>query len=218
VALLKSGTINAFGNNDGGQCNVPADVQGQCVGVAAGASHTVALLKDGTINAFGGNGDGQCDVPADVQGQCVGVAPGGRHTVALLKDGTINAFGRNDDGQCNVPADVQGQCVQSEKDIVITVCEVETAVVAINMAGSVVAEFPFSQDGDLASLRAVVQNKYELVSRCGTWHAVKLVSRTGTSLTSAFDAVALRQGFEGAVAALETQQQEDLRESAAAGI
>merc|ERR1711908_1440 len=201
----QDGTINAFGRNAEGQCNVPADVRGQCVGVAAGDYHTVALLKDGTINAFGDNGESQCNVPADVQGHCVGVVAGLCHTVALLKDGKINAFGLNSSGQCTVPADVQGRCVRSDTDIVITVCEVDAAILAINMAGNVIAEFPFSPGEELASLRAAVQNKFNLVTRWGTWQTVKLFSRTGTCLTSAFDRVALCQGFEDAVAAIVTR-------------
>ncbi|CAK0895829.1 unnamed protein product, partial [Prorocentrum cordatum] len=55
----------AFGQNEHGQCDVPA-LEGGVVytHAAAGPHHTVLLRSDGTVAACGQNADGQCDVPA----------------------------------------------------------------------------------------------------------------------------------------------------------
>ena len=42
----------AWGDNDYGQCNVPAGLSG-VVAVAAGAYHSLALKADGTVVAWG---------------------------------------------------------------------------------------------------------------------------------------------------------------------
>ena len=63
LGLKSDGTIVAWGNNDDGQCNVPAP-NADFVAVAAGIYHSLGLKSDGTIVAWGDNDDGQCDVPA----------------------------------------------------------------------------------------------------------------------------------------------------------
>jgi len=77
------GIVRAWGFNDYGQCNVPADL-GPCTAVAGGGNHTVALRTDGTVRAWGWNGYGQGTIPADL-GPCIAVAAGGYHTVALTR-------------------------------------------------------------------------------------------------------------------------------------
>ena len=66
TVLLKSdGTAAAFGDNDSGQCNIPALPEGVTyTQAAAGGLHTVLLKSDGTAVAFGGNDLGQCNIPA----------------------------------------------------------------------------------------------------------------------------------------------------------
>lgn len=60
AVLRENGTVQAFGNNGSGQCNV--DGWKNVVKIAAGDFHTVALRNDGTVLAAGSNLYGQCNV------------------------------------------------------------------------------------------------------------------------------------------------------------
>ena len=95
-----------WGDNDYGQCDVPAPNSG-FVAVAAGCDHSLGLRSDGSIAAWGYNGYGQCNVPAPNSG-FIAVAAGYYHSLGLRSDGSIVAWGQNDDGQCNVPAPNSG--------------------------------------------------------------------------------------------------------------
>ena len=66
TVLLKSdGTAAAVGDNDTGQCNIPALPVGVTyTQVAAGSEHTVLLKSDGTAAAFGDNLFYQCNILA----------------------------------------------------------------------------------------------------------------------------------------------------------
>ena len=65
VLLRNNGEAVAFGDNDGGQCDVPAlPPSTRSVQVAVGGAHTVLLRSDGEVVAFGFNRGGRCDVPA----------------------------------------------------------------------------------------------------------------------------------------------------------
>ncbi|HOB74995.1 MAG TPA: RCC1 domain-containing protein, partial [Phycisphaerae bacterium] len=75
----------AWGDNDYGQCNVPAPNSGFVV-VAAGWFHSLGLKADGSIVAWGANWYGQCNVPAPNSG-FVAVAAGGHHNLAIRGDG-----------------------------------------------------------------------------------------------------------------------------------
>jgi hypothetical protein len=76
------GTVVAWGWNNRGQTDVPADLSGVAA-IAAGQYHTVALKSDGTVVAWGDNGFGQTTVPAGLSG-VTAIAAGGHHTVALV--------------------------------------------------------------------------------------------------------------------------------------
>ncbi len=52
LGLKADGSIVAWGDNDYGQCNVPAPNTG-FVGVAAGDRHSLGLKADGSIVAWG---------------------------------------------------------------------------------------------------------------------------------------------------------------------
>ena len=110
LALCADGTVDAWGNNTSGQCNVPALTTGlQYVDVVGGASHLVGIVSDGTLRAWGGNSFGQTVVPPLPTGRTVTKIAGGTwHTLALLDDGNVLAWGRNTWGQCNVPAPPPG--------------------------------------------------------------------------------------------------------------
>ena len=65
VLLRNNGEAVAFGDNDGGQCDVPAlPPSTWSVQVAVGGAHTVLLRSDGEIVAFDFNRGDRCDFPA----------------------------------------------------------------------------------------------------------------------------------------------------------
>ena len=61
-AVNSIGELVCFGNNDDGECAVPADL-GPVVAVAAGGAHTCAVKSTGELVCFGRNDSGQCAVP-----------------------------------------------------------------------------------------------------------------------------------------------------------
>jgi alpha-tubulin suppressor-like RCC1 family protein len=106
LALKSNGTVVAWGRNDFGQSNVPADLDG-VVAIAAGGYHSLALKSDGSIVTWGRNNYGQTSVPAGLDG-VVAIAAGNDHSLALRADGTVVAWGLNGSGQSNVPTDLDG--------------------------------------------------------------------------------------------------------------
>ena len=100
-ALIRVGTVVAWGLNDFGQTNVPAGLSG-VMAIAAGGRHTVALKSDGTVVAWGLNDFGQTNVPAGLSG-VTAIAAGLYHTVALKGDGTVVAWGAGEAGQSSFP-------------------------------------------------------------------------------------------------------------------
>ena len=66
LALKTDGTVVAWGDNDNGECTVPAGLSG-VVAVAAGDAHSLALKSDGTVVAWGSNAYGQRNVPGGPQ-------------------------------------------------------------------------------------------------------------------------------------------------------
>ena len=106
MVLKADGTVEAWGDNFYGQCNVPTGL-GDVVAISGGGRHSMALKSVGTVEAWGCQGYynyGQCDVPSGLT-DVVAIAAGYEHSMALKSNGTIVAWGRNDDdGQCNVPS------------------------------------------------------------------------------------------------------------------
>ncbi|GAA1384894.1 RCC1 domain-containing protein [Catellatospora chokoriensis] len=124
LALLRDGTVSAWGANNFGQLGrgtvtadpspVPAPVAGlaRVEAVAAGLLHSLALGKDGTVRSWGGNEDGQLgigsfggvrDRPVTVSGltRARAVAAGFNTSYALSRadDDIVLAWGRNSTGQ-----------------------------------------------------------------------------------------------------------------------
>ena len=93
------GTIIAWGDNDFGQCDVPAP-NTDFVAVAAGYYHNLGLRTNGTVIAWGYNIYGQCDVPMPNMG-FVAIAAGDQHSFGMKSDGSIVTWGRNNYGQCD---------------------------------------------------------------------------------------------------------------------
>jgi alpha-tubulin suppressor-like RCC1 family protein len=100
LAVKIDGTVLAWGWNEGGGANVPADL---CDVIAVAASyHSLALRSDGTVAAWGNNSDGQCTVPSGLA-NVIAVATGNSHSLALKSDGTVVAWGGNWGGAISVP-------------------------------------------------------------------------------------------------------------------
>ena len=63
LGLKADGSVVAWGDNEGGQCNLPVP-NTDFTAVAAGRSHSLGLKADGSIVAWGSNFYGQCGVPS----------------------------------------------------------------------------------------------------------------------------------------------------------
>jgi|GEM_PF-329211 len=101
LALRSDGTIVAWGQNDNGECDVPA---GTYKAIGAGADFSLAIRTDGSIAAWGDDGRKQItSVPAG--NDFVAVDGGEFFAVALKADGSIVAWGYDRWGQVSdVPA------------------------------------------------------------------------------------------------------------------
>lgn len=106
LALRSDGTVEAWGSNESGQCDVPADL-GPVAGVAAGYAHSVAVKADGTVAAWGSNASKQCNTPAGLRG-VVAIVAGTAHSLALCADGTVVGWGDNLYRQCETPKNLTG--------------------------------------------------------------------------------------------------------------
>ncbi len=128
LALMRDGTVMAWGNNVSGQlgngtstgpsicggkpCStVPVQVLGlgDVAAIAAGGNHSLALLDDDEVMAWGNNefgqlGDGTTtnrDVPVSVAGLSgvVAITAGAQFSIALLENGEVMTWGWNHDDQ-----------------------------------------------------------------------------------------------------------------------
>jgi hypothetical protein len=122
LALLKNGTVMAWGQNwvgqlgDGGSgleasSDVPVPVSGLdgVTAIAASGLDSLALISDGAVMAWGENSNGQLgngskadsDVPVAVNGlsEATAIASGPDDSLALLSNGTAMAWGGNKWGQ-----------------------------------------------------------------------------------------------------------------------
>jgi alpha-tubulin suppressor-like RCC1 family protein len=120
LALLKDGSVWAWGSNSSGQLgdgtkmnrNVPVRVSGLSgvQAIAAGERHSLALKNDGTVWTWGSRGLGEH--PGDGKGsvnwspvqvpdlaEVAEISGGLVHSLALKKDGTVWAWGGNSSGQ-----------------------------------------------------------------------------------------------------------------------
>jgi Regulator of chromosome condensation (RCC1) repeat len=102
MALLRNGTVVAWGNNFYGQTNVPSGLT-NVIAIAAGYYHSLALTGNGTVVAWGANFNGQTTAPPGLS-NVVAIAAGGYHNLALMSNGTVVSWGMNIYGQTNVPS------------------------------------------------------------------------------------------------------------------
>ena len=121
IALLQDNTVQCWGNNKDGQCNVPDSIQGNnnnmngmILSIACGRYHSCALLNNMTVICWGNNNAGQCDVPYYIQGKIISIDCGSNFSCALLNDNTVICWGSNMYGQCNLPDSIQGKVVSIE--------------------------------------------------------------------------------------------------------
>jgi hypothetical protein len=102
ISVYASGKIVAWGENDKGECTVPAP-DNDFNTLAAGWIHSLGLKTNGSIVAWGDNEYGQCNVPSPNTG-FTAIAAGWWHSLGLRQNGSIAAWGYNNDGECNVPS------------------------------------------------------------------------------------------------------------------
>jgi len=108
---LPHGHLVAFGDNEYGQCEVPAALlpPRRIHAIASGGAHNV-VISEGIVTAWGDNSSGQCTVPAWGSLKAYDVAAGAAHSLALLSDGSVRAWGDNTSGQCTVPTGLGPVC------------------------------------------------------------------------------------------------------------
>lgn len=119
LALLRNGTVMAWGRNARGalgdgtavSSDVPVPVEGvsEAIAVAAGNVHSLVLLRNGTVVAFGASEFGQLGdghrgpsyVPVPVEGlsNVTAISAGAWQNLALLSNGTVMAWGWNKSGE-----------------------------------------------------------------------------------------------------------------------
>jgi hypothetical protein len=153
--LGKTGSVVQWGDNSGGQGNVPAGL-GDAVAVAGGDYHTLALRHNGSLVAWGYNGNGQTNVPTGTL-PFVSIAAGTSHNLAIRGDGSLVAWGANTSGQCNIPSGAANG--------VLTIAAGESHSLALTGSGQVLAwgDNTFGQinvPSALSNVRAVAAGRY----------------------------------------------------------
>ena len=100
LALKSDGTVYAWGDNNFGETNVPAGLNG-VTAIACGDYHDLALKLDGTVAAWGQSIYGQTTNAAATN--VVAIAAGGQDSMALRADGSVVTWGLNGSGQFKIP-------------------------------------------------------------------------------------------------------------------
>ena len=111
VRLLQNNTIECYGDNEFGQCEIPNSIQGKVISIECGNYYSCALLFDNTIKCWGDNFYGQCYAPDSVQGRIISISCGLDTMCAILDDNTVKRWGNNTDGRCIIPKSIQGRVV-----------------------------------------------------------------------------------------------------------
>lgn len=107
------GRLVAWGANDDGQVDVPAELEHQTVvDASAGDEHLLAVTADGRVFAWGNNFAHQTEVPSSLDGRpVVAVAAGAGHSLALTADGEVVGWGSNSVLEATPPAALDDEVV-----------------------------------------------------------------------------------------------------------
>ena len=150
-ALMESGGVKCWGDNDDGQLGdgtttgrtTAVDVSGLTSGVSAisaGNRHTCALMESGGIKCWGGNGYGQLgdstttnrttavDV-SDLGSSVTAISTGGLHSCALTESGGVKCWGSNSSGQL-------GDGTTTNRTTAVDVSGLNSGVTAITTGGN----------------------------------------------------------------------------------
>jgi hypothetical protein len=90
LALKRNGTVLAWGDNLGGQCNVP-DGLSNVVAIAAGFKHSLALKSDGTVVAWGTNLYGLNKVPSGLS-NVVAISASEEYNLVLVAPSFLKSY------------------------------------------------------------------------------------------------------------------------------
>ncbi|MDI9337785.1 MAG: glycine-rich protein [Alphaproteobacteria bacterium] len=143
-------TIYKWGENGGGQLNVP-DVR-TLVQLAAGRFFAVALQKDGSVLAWGNNSYGELVNTPTGENDFVQISAGSRHSLALRSNGTVVAWGNNFNQQINVPQGLNN-VVQVEAGPFHSIAlKSDGTIVAWGPSGNINVAFPANINHDLVQL------------------------------------------------------------------
>jgi len=140
LALNTSGKVYAWGDNNDGQCTVPASASSGVSYINVGTFNSYAI-KNGKVIAWGSNLNGEC-LGTDINGNPITGIPTGQYvqimgkeltnviqivggtvdsgatakgfTIALKDDGTVVSWGVNFNGQC-LGTDINGNPIVSDK-------------------------------------------------------------------------------------------------------
>ena len=99
LGIRENGTVEAWGNNNLGQCDIPTSYIFVCV--SAGRNHSLGIDTDGNVHGWGDNTYGQRNYQS---GDYVAIAGGYSHSLALASNGSITAWGNSASGACLVPS------------------------------------------------------------------------------------------------------------------
>ena len=90
LALIRDGSVAAWGTNANGECDVPPGLSG-VVEIAAGHGFSLVLKQDGTVAAWGDNATGQTTIPSSLNSVLSIYA--GTHCMATRADGSVVKWG-----------------------------------------------------------------------------------------------------------------------------
>ena len=127
LALLKDGTVLAWGANEEGQLGngktarittpEPVKSLSNVTAIAAGGEFALARLSNGTVMSWGAGGEGQLGAgkysrsltPVAVKGLSgvTAIAAGGEFALARLSNGTVMSWGSNATAQLGAPAETK---------------------------------------------------------------------------------------------------------------